>query len=318
MYSNKKKIQCIVPNNSEDKDESDEIVNILHLFTEWKNSRSDLNREEPTFLKFFINFLIKTMFQSRFDQSYYASQFIDLIYQNYGHLSNIMLPNEMNLQTEEHCNLVHYILSHAYQVKLSIMGRRISCLKVFDTLRYCPPIVFAVETKNLKLLHLLLRFGATFSFEEQCFDPRIRRYKYQKFMFGVLRKFVQQIIEKNPDLKKYEDLEFSPSEDQMYKDLISFCKLILRDFPQVSPYFLMAFRIREKHIRPPSIKQFSEEFSINIVTNFDTHFTKPMKLKHCCRQMIRKILNDKWLLPHGLYKLDLPSSFKLYLYLYED
>lgn len=122
----------------------------------------------------------------------------------------------------------------------------------------------------------------------------------------------------NTELKTYEDLTLDQNDDFNYKHSINCCRLVLRVTPQVSPHFPRTLKKGRRYIDGNSFNEFANMFSTNIVDTFDTHFIKPLKLKQNCRLMIRKILNEKWLLPLGLYNLNIPHYLKLYLDLYYD
>lgn len=131
------------------------------------------------------------MFKCGFNDNKHVCHFMQLIYEFYGHLSKIMIPNETNVQPELHRNLVHYFLLHANEAELQIAATRISNLNVFYDHRYIQPVEYAAGCSNLKLLQEILRFGATMSYENNCIDKRIKTHKYCKFIFRILAKFVQ-------------------------------------------------------------------------------------------------------------------------------
>lgn len=348
--------RCILINTENDL-LSNRIRKLIKLYQHWRNKQKEQSLSLFKFSQRILYILAKYMIFSNFNDSSTVVKLLNCIFENDKDFSKIIFWNVLYLKPLTKYEIMKFCLQHSYHQKVLFSGRRLPLTKTMYSQNHNVCLIdSAVLLNEPVVLYQMLRFGAFLSYvispDEEASEATLKvalLFAYDFIFYtglGVQSKVdlrhkittlhsnhfpafqspwkyltlilaVQVIQNLNPKTLPNQELKLNPKMLEMYNKSVTCCALLLRDYPQSSLNFCCFLRL-DPLLQPEDNKNYVKKFNDNILEGFKSHFLEPIKLKHGCRFCIRKLLNENWLLPSGIYDLPIPECLKLYLDLQYD
>lgn len=301
---------------------------LLKMYLDWRGSAYNLygssiphcvfTGPQQAYSRKILLYIMERLFWTNVSDSRYVTRVLLFLYETEDDFLSIFAPPSDKCPTigKAYRHLwTEYFLHHAQAKQMMVQGERMQNLIIHKPARrhfYWQPIEVAIIKLNPEVLRQILRYGAIAG-EYSVVDFRHTNHlrHASKAFFAALN----DVYLLNPMLLSSKELNLDPDEMCRYDNLLRCCNLILNE---MSPRLSTLFRIRLLEFATFSIiseyPNFIEMLSMSAtLPTLKKCLTEPLTLKHTCRLSIRKTLNIKWLLPHGIYKLPLPGSLQQYL-----
>lgn len=285
------------------------IIEMIDLYQEWRHRMRNTRKPYKVFSKKTLHYICERLFWSEFGDSKYVATFLHCLWEE-DHLFSIFVPQVGNCPSLIHIKphmLLTYFLRHAYTEKLIMFDSRLPCVQIYhSSIGWQFPVYLAFSWLDHQLLCEMVRYGGMFEFAAEHFNYSLDGTYIPKSIH-ILMLTIRASTLLDSSLLYMRD--FNPDHHKMtkFKKLLVCCKLILTDIPNYRRTSTSVLRMLKERF------SFVETFRNNVYPHIREDLHAPMTLKSSCRQVIRKTLNAKFLLPHGIYQLPLPHILQRFL-----
>lgn len=274
-------------------------------------------------LNWVLRYILEQAYWSNHDDSDYVAELINYVVENDHHITYFLILSESLQLQDSSRSVIGYYLDHANHKRVNVHGYRLVSSEVYYSQLWQYPIEMAVRMRSPSLVLHLLRYGAVWSHQGTYHS----RFRFPRngllapnpsavMCKNILRLIMFLIVEYNPDMRKLCDLD--PETAINCNHLAACGRVLLRELPQMKLLMVAKVDMEIRSTRYPQSSSLTSTLSLldyfdELIPGLRCIFVSPISLKQVCKLVVRKALNDNWLLPQGIYQLQLPRCLERYL-----